>query len=126
MPERIAPAAAPVPAPVSAPVVPEQAPHAQTDDSGDAAKNARLRAKADSLRNAPRTVPVSDVTIIMGMATKQGRQEVIHDIGPDYRILDCVYNVKEKVRAVTEEGMYLGVEPTGEYEMTIKVKYLKL
>lgn len=114
-----------VPAPIQA-VPPPAAPHAMVEDPVEAAMNAKLQGKAEALRAAPSAVPYSDVTIIMGVKTKQGRQEVIHDIGPGFRILDCTHNVKEKVRAVTEEGMYLGVEPTGEYEMTIKVKYLKL
>lgn len=113
-----------VPAPV--PAMPPAAPHAAVDDPVEAAKNGRLQAKAEALRAAPSAVPYSDVTVIMGVKTRQGRQEVMHDIGPGFRILDCTYNVKEKVRAVTEEDMYLGVEPTGEYEMTLKVKYLKL
>lgn len=121
MPERIAALPAPMPAPVAAP-----APHAVVEDPVEAARNAKLRDKAEALRNAPSAVPYTDVTIILGMNTKQGRQEVIHDIGPGFRILKCIHDVTEKVRAVTEEGMYLGVEPTGEYEMTIKIKYLKL
>jgi hypothetical protein len=105
---------------------PVAAPHSQTaQNSEEDSRNARLRERATALRTAARTVPISDVTIIMGMRTKSGRQEVIHDIGPDHRILKCSHEVVEKVRAVTEEGQFLGYEPTGEYEMTIKVKYLK-
>lgn len=125
---------APVPAPIPPPAVlpplnlqpPAAAPHSMSEDPAEAAKNERLQAKAAALRAAPSAVPISDVTVILGMKTKQGRQEVIHDIGPDFRILDCTHNVKEKVRAVTEEGMFLGMEPTGEYEMIIKIKYIKV
>lgn len=115
------------PAPVApAPVgPPPAAPHAPQQNTAEEARNAVLRAKAEALRNAPRAIPIKDVTVILGMHTKSGRQEVMYDIGPDYRILKCTHEVVEKVRAVTEEGQFLGYEPTGEYEMTIKVKYLK-
>lgn len=105
---------------------PAAAPHAVSAQNPDEeARTSRLRRKAEDLRNAPRSVPINDVAIIIGMRTKQGRQEVIHDIGPEYRILKCTHEVVEKVRAVTEEGVFLGYEPTGEYEMSLKIKYLK-
>ncbi len=89
-------------------------------------RNARLQAKAQALREAPRAVPVTDVAVIIGIRTRDnGRQETMIDIGQDTRILECTNTVKEKVRAVTEEGQFIGFEPTGEYELTLKVKYLK-
>lgn len=61
------------------------------------------------------------------MQTKDsGRQELIYDVdGAKHRILDVQHGVKEKVKAVTEDGQFLGYEPTGEYELTLKVKYLR-
>ncbi len=89
------------------------------------ARNAELQEKARALREAPRAVPITDVAIVIGIRTKEGRQEQIIDIGSDFRILECTQNMKEKVRAVTEDGQFLGYEPTGECEFTLKVKYLK-
>ncbi len=106
--------------------VPQAAPHsASVQNAEEVARESRLKQKAEALRNAPRTMPISDVSVILGMQTKQGRQEVFHDIGPNHRILKCTHEVVEKVRAVVEEGTFLGFEPTGEYEFVLKVKYLR-
>lgn len=72
-------------------------------------------------------MPISDIGVIIGVQTKDnGRQEVMYDIGAGkHRILKCTHELTEKVRAVTEEGQFLGYEPTGEYEFILKVKYLK-
>lgn len=73
-------------------------------------------------------VPVSDVTLIIGYRDRQGaRQEVIHDIvDSDHRIVMCSHNVIEKVQKVKDdEGNLMGFEPTGEYEVTIKIKYVR-
>lgn len=92
----------------------------------EAVRNEQLRARQAAIRAAPRAVPVTDVAIIMGMMTKgSGRQETVIDINQSHRILECTQTVKEKVRPVTEDGQFLGYEPTGEYELTLKVKYLK-
>lgn len=124
-------AQAPVPAPLPAPMAlvppPPAAPHSAAAQSPEEQeRNSRLQAKALALRNAPRAVPITDIAIILGMRTKDsGRQEIMYDINPSMRILKCTHEVVEKVRAVTEEGQFLGYEPTGEYEFTLKVKYLK-
>lgn len=73
-------------------------------------------------------VPVSDVTLIIGYRDRQGaRQEVIHDIvDSDHRIVMCSHNVLEKVQKVKDDqGNLMGFEPTGEYEVTIKIKYVR-
>lgn len=109
-----APVAVPIPAPPT------------LDSSPEALERQALRERAQALRSAPRAVPVSDVAVIIGIQTRDnGRQETLVDIGQDYRILECTQSVKEKVRAVTQDGQLLGYEPTGEYEFTLKVKYLK-
>jgi hypothetical protein len=74
----------------------------------------------------PIGVPVTDVTVIVGYVSKDGsRQEVIHDIH-NVRIASCVHQVDEKLqKAKDEEGNFIGFEPTGEYSLTLKVKYLK-
>lgn len=68
-----------------------------------------------------------DIAVILGMQTKDsGRQEIIYDIGGGkHRILKVTHENIEKVKAVTEDGQFLGFEPTGEYEFTLKVKYLR-
>lgn len=104
------------------------APHSEAGRvlSAEEQRNAELRARAQQLREAPRAVPVSDVSVILGMRTRDGgRQEVVYDVSPQHRILKCTHEVTEKVRAVTEDGQFLGFEPTGEYELIVKVKYLK-
>jgi hypothetical protein len=70
---------------------------------------------------------VTDIAVILGIQCKDnGRQEVIYDIGGGkHRILKVTHENVEKVKAVTEEGQFLGYEPTGEYEFTLKVKYLR-
>jgi len=68
-----------------------------------------------------------DIAVIIGMNTKDsGRQEIIYDIGGGkHRIVKVSHENVEKTRPVTEEGQFLGLEPTGEYEFTLKVKYIK-
>lgn len=124
-----APVAAPIPAPVALVPPPPAAPHSPAAQGGDeeSAQRARLAARQQALREAPRAIPVMDLAVILGMQTKDsGRQEIIYDIGGGkHRILDVQHGVKEKVKAVTEEGQFIGFEPTGEYEFTLKVKYLR-
>lgn len=109
------------------PPPPMAAPHSPTaQNQEEIDRNRRLQEKAKALREAPRAVPVTDVAVIIGMRTREnGRQETMIDINGSHRILECTQTVKEKVRAVTEDGQFLGYEPTGEYELTLKVKYLK-
>lgn len=76
----------------------------------------------------PSAVPITDVTLIIGMKTKDGkREEVIHDINTDdaLRIVTCSHTIEEKTRACKEDGQLVGYEPTGEYVLTLKVKYIK-
>lgn len=53
-------------------------------------------------------------------------QAVVHDI-KDTRIVSAAYTVVEKQQKMKdpETGALIGFEPTGEYEMTVKVKYIK-
>lgn len=69
----------------------------------------------------------SDVAICLGLLGKDGkRQEVVHQIDSDsVRIVSVSHGVVEKMRQHKEDGQLLGFEPTGEYELTLKVKYIK-
>jgi len=81
--------------------------------------------KASSVLSA---VPITDVSVIIGMLNREGkREEIIHDINTAdaTRIVLCHQNIEEKTRAVKEEGQLVGYEPTGEYILTVKVKYIK-
>lgn len=68
-----------------------------------------------------------DLAIIIGMQTKDsGRQEIIYDIGGDkHRIVKVSHETTEKTKPVSEDGHFIGLEPTGEYEFILKVKYIK-
>jgi hypothetical protein len=80
------------------------------------------------LKKRKSAVPVQDVTVILGMQNREGnREEVIHDINTleDLRIVSCAHTIEEKTRAVKEDGQLIGYEPTGEYILTLKVKYIK-
>lgn len=73
-------------------------------------------------------LPVSDVAVVIGFKTKSGkREEIVHAIdSDDVRIVTCAHTVEEKVKqSKDEEGNLLGFEPTGEYILTLKVKYTK-
>lgn len=70
--------------------------------------------------------PVADVAVVLGFRTKSGkREEVVHTIDSDeVSIVSCTYAVERKIRQVKDEaGKSLGFEPTGEYVLTLKVKY---
>lgn len=72
-------------------------------------------------------MPVRDVTIVIGYTTTDGqRSEVTHEVGPGLRIVGFVQGVVEKMQKTKDDdGRLLGFEPTGEYELTLKVKYTK-
>ncbi len=57
------------------------------------------------------------------------RKEIVHEIGvndDDVRIVSVQHGILEKMqKAKDEEGNFLGFEPTGEYELTLKVKFIK-
>lgn len=121
-PQMVAP---PVPFPLPPlPPQPPSAPHSVRAQQAEAVdREEQLRIRKAALKALPKGVPITDVTVIIGYKTRQGRQEVIHDIGPDFRITTASHSVEEKVRPVTEQGQFLGMEPTGEYLLTLKVKY---
>lgn len=73
-------------------------------------------------------LPVVDVAVVIGYKTKSGkREEIVHTIdSEEVRIAICNHSVEEKVKqAKDEEGNIIGFEPTGEYILTLKVKYIK-
>lgn len=75
----------------------------------------------------PEALPVKDVTVIIGYVDKDGhRTEVVHDIGPGIHITGVMHSVVEKQQKTKDDdGSFLGFEPTGEYELQLKVKYNK-
>ena len=73
-------------------------------------------------------MPIGSVTVSINYLDGEGKmQEVMHDIGGEnVRIVQCIHNINQKVKmAKGDEGELLGFEPTGEYELTLKVKYIK-
>lgn len=71
-------------------------------------------------------LPVSDVAVVIGFKTKNGqREEIVHTIdSDDVSITNCLHSVEQKVKqAKSVTGELLGFEPTGEYILTLKVKY---
>jgi len=72
-------------------------------------------------------VPFSDVTVIVGRRNAAGeRTEQMHNIDSrDFRITGFSEVVIEKMQKVKDDtGNLMGFEPTGEYELTIKVRYV--
>lgn len=90
----------------------------------------RLPAATDQSRLQRRlagNVPISDVTIIVGRRNAVGqRTEQMHNIdGRDFRITCFSEVVAEKMQKVKDDnGNLVGFEATGEYELTIKLKYV--
>lgn len=73
-------------------------------------------------------IDYSDVAVCLGITGKDGkRQEIVHQIdGQDVRIVSVAHGITEKVKqAKDDDGNTLGFEPTGEYELTLKVKFIK-
>lgn len=68
--------------------------------------------------------PISFVKIFIGY---KGGQLITHDVSDtDYSIDALSYTIDKKTQKVKgDEGEFLGFEPTGEYVLTIKVKYTK-
>lgn len=68
-----------------------------------------------------------DVAVCLGIKGKDGkRQEIVHQIDSDeVRIISVTHGINEKMRAVKEEKQLVGFEPTGEYELVLKVKFIK-
>jgi hypothetical protein len=107
--------AAPAPLPFAPPQVVTAAQSVAAQNVGETSK-----------KLGPSAVPISDVTLILGYKTKEGRNEVIHDINSDdVRIVKCEHSVEEKMRPCKEDGQLVGYEPTGEYVLTLKLKYVK-
>jgi len=127
-PETAAPAVATVPAPAPAAFTPPKPEitaaglKQAVELVGKAQPGMR---KASSLLSA---VPITDVTVIIGMRNREGnREEIIHDINTEQkkRIVLCNHNIEEKMqKAKDDEGIFIGYEPTGEYTLTLKVKYI--
>lgn len=70
----------------------------------------------------------ADVAVCLGITDKSGkRQEIVHQIdGSDVRIVSVSHSINKKVKpAKDDDGAVIGFEPTGEYELTLKVKYIK-
>jgi hypothetical protein len=68
-------------------------------------------------------IEVSDVKIVIGYATPEGRKEMVHDIS-GYNFSQCNLGIERKfAKAKDEAGNNIGLEPTGEYVVVLKVKY---
>jgi hypothetical protein len=73
-------------------------------------------------------LPICDVTVIIGVRDRNGRRsEIQHDLGPEVTIRSCSHSVLEKtvINRDPETKAIMGHEPTGEYELNLKVKYTK-
>lgn len=74
-------------------------------------------------------VPYTDIAVCIGMKDELGiRKEIVHQIqgeDSDIRIVNVEHKVTEKTRQCKEDGQLVGFEPTGEYELVLKVKYIK-
>lgn len=68
---------------------------------------------------------MTDITIIAGYQTKDGRQEIVYDIGPEFTIDSFIHSYKEKVAKTKdpETKELLGFEPTGECVLNIKIEF---
>lgn len=72
--------------------------------------------------------PVTSASVVIGYLGKDGKEnEVVHTVdGEVVEIVSCVHDVKKKMRAAKDdEGNVIGFEPTGEEELTLKVKYIR-
>lgn len=72
-------------------------------------------------------LPIQSVKVIVTYRTKDGDQEVVHNIdGADFQIVKCEHNVEEKVKQTRDPDtkQLMGYEPTGENLLTLKVKYV--
>jgi hypothetical protein len=72
----------------------------------------------------------TDVSVVIGLSGPNGtHQEIVHQIdgafGSGVSIVKVEHGVEEKVRQCKEDGQLVGFEPTGEYVLTLKVKYIK-
>lgn len=74
------------------------------------------------------SVPIADITVEIGYVDNEGkRREVLHEINSeDVRITSCDHGIHEKTKITKDdEGHILGIEPTGEYELVLKVKFFR-
>lgn len=112
----------PTPAAPVAPVTPVDQLAATADQLEKTAKQLRQ----ERLR-AWGGVPITDITVCIGIRDPNGeRREVVHQIDSSaYRIVSCQHGVQEKTAAVREEGAIIGFEPTGEFELSLKAKFIK-
>ena len=126
------PAPAPAPfTPTPAPVAAQEAPKPAVTAEGLKQAVALVGKAQPGMRKASSVlsaVPITDVTVIIGMINREGhREEIIHDINTEERkrIVLCNHNIEEKMqKAKDDEGAFIGYEPTGEYTLTLKVKYI--
>lgn len=86
---------------------------------------AAVPAPADA---APQYVPESEVEyvhVVVGYKTKNGTQEVVHQMDDGVTIDKFVYDLERKQEKVKEDGALIGFAPTGEEILKITVKYHK-
>jgi hypothetical protein len=87
-----------------------------TNHIAEVAKQARKKMVSE--------LPYKNISLCIGM---EDGKEIVHQISDeDVRIVSVQHSVNEKVKqSKDEEGNLLGFEPTGEYELTLKVKFVK-
>lgn len=90
-------------------------------------RNAR-QLRREQLRLFP-PVPVTDVTVVIGITDPAGeRREIHHQVaagGGQFRIVDCQHGIKEEMAVVKEDGAIIGHEPTGKYRLKLDVTFVK-
>ena len=86
-------------------------------------------AQAASQRLLKGGTPFTDITVCIGFLDENGnRQEIVQTLdATKVRIVSCLHGVEEKMKMVkdSETGDNLGFEPTGEYILQLKAKYIK-
>lgn len=110
----------PPPPPVGGAVVP---PPPSTGEPPMTAADLAARAA----RRIAGKVPISDITIIVGRTNAEGQrsEEMTNVDRRDYRITGFSQVISEKMQKVKDdEGRLMGHEPTGEHEITIKIRYV--
>lgn len=115
----------PPPPPGAAVTPPPQPPGGATPQVQQVAPASETAAR--HARRLQGKVPISDVTIIVGRKNLEGqRTEEMNNIdGRDFRITGFSEVVVEKMQKVKDDqGNLMGFEPTGEYELTVKVRYV--
>ena len=68
---------------------------------------------------------ITDVKVLLGFNTPNGRQEAVYVIPAEEFIIDsyAVSDEEKVMKAKGSEGEFIGFEPTGEHTFVLKIKY---